>query len=142
MAKILSEKAKKISGMFLSYVLHTNQRRCFYWLESMGFSNCIDLPSQLQKKEMAEYLIENGANGNSTCSKLKTLLHFTLMLNHEEFVILLLWMLRIKTRELLLKKVWWGNNWLPSKQCFRMINFEIEKLNKWWFNWYSNICIM
>ena len=56
----------------------------------MGFSNCIDLPSQLQKKEMAEYLIENGANGNSTCSKLKTLLHFALMLNHEEFVLLLL----------------------------------------------------
>ena len=85
MAKILSEKAKKISGMFLSYVLHTNQRRCFYWLESMGFSNCIDLPSQLQKKEMAEYLIENGANGNSTCSNLKTLLHFAWILNHEDF---------------------------------------------------------
>ena len=56
----------------------------------MGFSNCIDLPSQLQKKGMAKYLIENGANGNSTCSNLKTPLHFALMLNHEEFVHLLL----------------------------------------------------
>ena len=46
--------------------------------------------ARYKQKEMAEFLIENGANGNSTCSKLKTLLHFALMLNHEEFVLLLL----------------------------------------------------
>ena len=39
---------------------------------------------------MAEFLIENGANINSTCTNLKTPLHFALMLNHEEFVLLLL----------------------------------------------------
>ena len=39
---------------------------------------------------MAEILIENGANVNSTCTNLKTPLHFALMLNHEEFVLLLL----------------------------------------------------
>jgi ankyrin repeat protein len=39
---------------------------------------------------MAEFLIENGANVNSTLNNLKTLLHFALVLNHEEFVILLL----------------------------------------------------
>ena len=38
---------------------------------------------------MAEFLIKNGANG-ATCSNLKTPLHFPLMLNHEEFVLLLL----------------------------------------------------
>ena len=41
-------------------------------------------------KEMAEFLIEKGANVNSTCTNLKTPLHFALMLNHEEFVLLLL----------------------------------------------------
>ena len=39
---------------------------------------------------MAEFLIKNGANMNSTCSNLKTPLHFVLMLSHEEFVLLLL----------------------------------------------------
>ena len=39
---------------------------------------------------MTEFLIENGANVNSTCSDLKTPLHLTLVLNHEEFVLLLL----------------------------------------------------
>ena len=39
---------------------------------------------------MAEFLIENGANVNSTFGNLKTPLHFALMLNHEEFVLLLL----------------------------------------------------
>ena len=39
---------------------------------------------------MSEFLIENGANVNSTCSNLKTPLHFALMLNHKEFVLLLL----------------------------------------------------
>ena len=39
---------------------------------------------------MSEFLIENGANVNSTCSNLKTPLHFALMLNREEFVLLLL----------------------------------------------------
>ena len=43
-----------------------------------------------REKEMAEILIENGANVNSTCNNLKTPLHFALMLNHEEFVLLLL----------------------------------------------------
>ena len=39
---------------------------------------------------MAEFLIESGANINSTCTNLKTPLHFALILNHEEFVLLLL----------------------------------------------------
>ena len=39
---------------------------------------------------MAKFLIENGANVNSTCSNLKTPLHFALMLKHEKFVLLLL----------------------------------------------------
>ena len=43
-----------------------------------------------KQKEMAEFLIENFANVNSTCTNLKTPLHFALMLNHEEFVLLLL----------------------------------------------------
>ena len=43
-----------------------------------------------KQKEMAEFLIENGANSNSTCANLKTPLHFALMPSHEEFVILLL----------------------------------------------------
>ena len=43
-----------------------------------------------KQKEMAEFLIKNGANVNSTCSNLKTPLHFALVLNHEEFVLLLL----------------------------------------------------
>ena len=43
-----------------------------------------------EQKEMATFLIENGANVNSTCTNLKTLLDFALMLNHEECVILLL----------------------------------------------------
>ena len=39
---------------------------------------------------MAEFLIESAANVNSTCTNLKTPLHFGLVLNHEEFVLLLL----------------------------------------------------
>ena len=39
---------------------------------------------------MAEFLIKNSASMNSTCSNLKTPLHFVLMLSHEEFVLLLL----------------------------------------------------
>ena len=39
---------------------------------------------------MAEFLVENGTNIYSTCVNLKTPLHFALMLNHEEFVRLLL----------------------------------------------------
>ena len=39
---------------------------------------------------MAEFLIETSANANSTCTNLKTPLHFALMLNHKEFVLLLL----------------------------------------------------
>ena len=42
------------------------------------------------EKEMAEIIIENGTNVNSTCTNFKTPLHFALMLNHEEFVLLLL----------------------------------------------------
>ena len=38
---------------------------------------------------MADFLIKNGANVNSTCINLKTPLHFALMLNHEKFVLLL-----------------------------------------------------
>ena len=43
-----------------------------------------------KQKEMAEFLIENDANVNSTCTNLNTPLHFALMLNHKEFVHLLL----------------------------------------------------
>ena len=43
-----------------------------------------------KQTEMAEFLIENGANVNSTCTNLKTPLHFALVLNHEEFLLLLL----------------------------------------------------
>ena len=39
---------------------------------------------------MADFLIENGANVISTCTNLKNPLHFALMLNHEEFELLLL----------------------------------------------------
>ena len=42
-----------------------------------------------KQKGMAEFLIQNGANVNSTLNNLKTPLHFALMLNHEEFWILL-----------------------------------------------------
>ena len=42
------------------------------------------------EKVMAEILIENGTNVNSTCTNFKTPLHFALLLNHEEFVLLLL----------------------------------------------------
>ena len=42
-----------------------------------------------KQKEMAEFLIENDANVNSTCTNLNTPLHFALMLNHKEFVLLL-----------------------------------------------------
>ena len=43
-----------------------------------------------RKKEMAEFLIENDTDVSSTCTNLKTPLHFALILNHEEFVLLLL----------------------------------------------------
>ena len=43
-----------------------------------------------REKEIAEILIENDANVNSTCTNLKTPLQIALMLNHEEFVLLLL----------------------------------------------------
>ena len=43
-----------------------------------------------KEKEMAEFLIKNGTIVNSPCSNLKTLLHFALKLNHEEFVLLLI----------------------------------------------------
>ena len=43
-----------------------------------------------KRKEMPEFLIEKSANVNSTCNDLKTPLHFSLVLNHEEFVHLLL----------------------------------------------------
>ena len=43
-----------------------------------------------KQKEMAEFIIESDANVNSTINNLETLLHFALMLNHEEFVLLLL----------------------------------------------------
>ena len=39
---------------------------------------------------MAEILIENGANVDSTCTNLKTPLHFALIQNQEEFLLLLL----------------------------------------------------
>ena len=39
---------------------------------------------------MAEFLIKNGTIKNSPCTNLKTPLHFALVLNHEEFVLLLL----------------------------------------------------
>ena len=53
--------------------------------------------------EMAEFLIEKGTNVNSTCTNLEIPLHFALILNHEEFDLLLLQndaflMPRIKTR--------------------------------------------
>ena len=58
-------------------------------------SNNVSLGSLYQtyiyfQKEMATFLIENGSNVNSTCTNLKIPLHFALMLNHKEFVILLL----------------------------------------------------
>ena len=40
-------------------------------------------------KEMAEFLIEKGANVNSTCTNLKIPLHFAI-LNHKEVILLLL----------------------------------------------------
>ena len=43
-----------------------------------------------KQKEMAEFLIKNGTIKNSPCTNLKTPLYFALMLNHEEFVLLLL----------------------------------------------------
>ena len=63
-----------------------------------------------KQKEMAEFLIENGTNMNSTSSNLKTPLHLVQILNHEEFVFLLFqngafFKPRIKTRKLKLKKV-------------------------------------
>ena len=39
---------------------------------------------------MAEFLIKNSTIMNSTCGNLKTPLHIVLILNHEEFVLLLL----------------------------------------------------
>ena len=52
--------------------------------------NCINLCSQLQTKENGPISHSNGANVNSNCTDLKTPFHFALMLNHEEFVLLLL----------------------------------------------------
>ena len=46
--------------------------------------------NQLQAIGNGWFLIKNDANVNSTCTNLKTPLHFALMLNHEEFVLLLL----------------------------------------------------
>ena len=43
-----------------------------------------------KQKEIAEYLIDNDANVISTCTNLKTPLHFALIQNHEEFLLLLL----------------------------------------------------
>ena len=42
-----------------------------------------------KQKEMAQFLIKNGANSNSTCNNLKTPLHLALALDHEEFVLLI-----------------------------------------------------
>ena len=39
---------------------------------------------------MAEFLIKNGTIKNSPCTNVKIPLHFALMLNHKEFVLLLL----------------------------------------------------
>ena len=61
-------------------VLIRNWMLLLYWLTyAVGY----------KQKEMAEFLIENGANVNSNCTNLKTPLHFALMLNHEEFLLIL-----------------------------------------------------
>ena len=48
------------------------------------------LSTTYKQKEIAEFLIESSGNVNSNCTNLKTPLHLTLVLNHEEFVPLLL----------------------------------------------------
>ena len=70
--------------MFLAYVPHTNQ---FIDSKAWDVATALTYALSYKQKEMAEFLIKNGANVNSTCSNLKTPLHFALMLNHEEFVL-------------------------------------------------------
>ena len=87
-----------------------------------------------KQKEMAEFLIENSANVNSTCTNLKTPLHFALIQNHEEFVLLLLQngaFFNAKDQD----KITPIEEGLISKQmtAFKtmpILNFEIKRLNK------------
>ena len=76
MAKIHSEKAKQISGIF-SGICSTHWSKMMFLLNN-------------KQKEMALLFIDTSTNMNSTNSNVKTPSHLTLMLNHEEFVILLL----------------------------------------------------
>ena len=48
------------------------------------------IQSVTSKRKWPNFVIENGANVNSTCTNLKTPLHFALILSHEEFDLLLL----------------------------------------------------
>ena len=58
--------------------------------KAWDFATALTYSVIYKQKEKAEFLIENGQNVNSTCSNLKTPLHFALMLNYENFVLLLL----------------------------------------------------
>ena len=60
------------------------------FLKALNGATALTYAVNYKQKEMAEFIIENGANVNSTCSNLKTPLHFPLALDHEEFVFLLL----------------------------------------------------
>ena len=116
-----------------------SRKWCFYWFKALDGATALNYADSYKKRK--------SANVNSTRNNLKTSLYLALLLNHENFYfcffkMVLFLMPRIKTRELQLKKVWWGNKWLPSKQWLWILNFEITKLNKWWFSCYSNACIM
>ena len=100
MAKFFQKKPNSVQEFFLACI------------ESKAWDVATALAYSVnhKQKEFAKFLIENGANVNSTCGKLKNLLHFAHILNHEEFVILLFQngaflKPRIKTQKLKLKKV-------------------------------------
>ena len=79
MAKFFQKKPNRVQEFFLACI----ESKAWDVATALAYS------VNYKQKELAKFLIENGANVNSTCGNLKNLLHFAQILNHEEFVILL-----------------------------------------------------
>ena len=84
---------------------------------------------------MAEFLIKNGAIVNQNCTNLKTPLHFALVLNHEEFVLLLLQngaSLNAMDQDKItpIEEVLMRNQMTAFKAMLLYNQFEIKRLNK------------
>ena len=84
---------------------------------------------------MAEFLIKNSTIMNSTCGNLKTPLHIVLILNHEEFVLLLLQngaSLNAKDQDKItpIEEVLMRNQMTAFKAMLLYNQFEIKRLNK------------